>query len=394
MRPSTGNTHAQWAASTWTDSETEEYERDRLWGVTKAEWDNYHRRTDAAETTDLGAITSKMPSSTGNTHEHAQWAASSWTGSGTDEYEPAKQSEDGCRDEQIEAWDRERQWAATTAEWNNHRHRTDATETTDPSASARAYSSDTSSTGWSSAGGYRSEGAWRKQRALGWARAGWVDRSEGSRTQDREDMLALSKTSLFSQLDERLTATERELLSLQALVGDLVSKVDTVGRCISTLLPDAENNCSSVPPQPVQLQVAIQGASRPSSSGILTCAHFACNVTHDQVAQLENQFVVNAIRVEDITELNAMISHLQSTVLDQNGELVTAFSKMFTRFISRFKIQYCKAPANRFLLIECRICGCAFYGTYARWYKEEIADFISEFAAFLNVQIQPGATQV
>ena len=76
---------------------------------------------------------------------HAEWAASSWTDSGTDEYEPTKQSEDGCRDEQIEAWDRERQWAATTAELDNHRHRADATETADSSASARAYSSDIAS---------------------------------------------------------------------------------------------------------------------------------------------------------------------------------------------------------------------------------------------------------
>ena len=36
-----------------------------------------------------------MAYSAANTH--AEWAASSWTDSGTDEYEPTKQSEDGCR---------------------------------------------------------------------------------------------------------------------------------------------------------------------------------------------------------------------------------------------------------------------------------------------------------
>ena len=312
-------------------------------------------------------------------YTHAEWAASGWTGSGTDESEHTKQSECGCRDEQSWAWGGERHWAATTAEWDKHRHRANATEITDPGASPSTWTSDIASTGGPSAGWSSSQHAWPA-----WKSAGWVERSEGSRTQDRKDMQALSETSLVSKLDERLTATVRELLSLQALVGDLVNKVDNLGRCVSTRLQDAENSGSSVPPQPVQ-----QGASRPP-----TCAHVACNVTHDQVAQLENQFVVNAILVENITELHAMISHLQDTVLDQNGELVTAFYKMFTRFISRFKIQYCRASANRFLLIECRICGCAFYGKYARGYKEDIAEFITDLAAFLNVQIQPGATQV
>ena len=321
---------------------------------------------------------------------------------GADESEPTDQSEswgsweDAARVYERDgraAWDPDRldnrhqsestettdpgdRWAAWgTDGWDN----LDRTETTDPGGSPSTWTSDIASTGGPSAGWSSSQHAWPA-----WKSAGWVERSEGSRTQDRKDMQALSETSLVSKLDERLTATVRELLSLQALVGDLVNKVDNLGRCVSTRLQDAENSDSSVPPQPVQ-----QGASRPP-----TCAHVACNVTHDQVAQLENQFVVNAILVENITELHAMISHLQDTVLDQNGELVTAFYKMFTRFISRFKIQYCRASANRFLLIECRICGCAFYGKYARGYKEDIAEFITDLAAFLNVQIQPGATQV
>ena len=62
-----------------------------------------------------------MAYSAANTH--AEWAASSWTDSGTDEYEPTKQSEDGCRT-------------------------------------------------------VRSVHGVHKQRAVGWARAGWVDRSD------------------------------------------------------------------------------------------------------------------------------------------------------------------------------------------------------------------------
>ena len=89
-----------------------------------------------------------------------------------------------------------------------------------------------------------------------------------------------------------------------------------------------------------------------------------------------------------------MATHLESTVLEQNADIGSVFSKIFTPFISRFKIQYCKAPANRFVLIQCLECGCGFFGTYPKGYKEEIAEFISELAAFLDVKISPGATQV
>ena len=54
--------------------------------------------------------TPKMPNSAAHkmayppAYTNAEWAASSWTGSGTDESEHTKQSECGCRDEQSWAW--------------------------------------------------------------------------------------------------------------------------------------------------------------------------------------------------------------------------------------------------------------------------------------------------
>jgi len=171
------------------------------------------------------------------------------------------------------------------------------------------------------------------------------------------------------KLDERLTATEKALLGFQSLV----DKVDTLGQRLSTLIPEA---------------------SRPSSSSIRMCTHFATNANQDCFAELENQHVANATLVESSSEFDQMADHLEGTVLYEHADIGTAFRNIFGRYRAWYRIQYSKVQANRFVLIQCSNCGCGFYGVHARWSKKEQTEFISEFADFLNVEIKPGATQV
>ena len=298
--------------------------------------------------------TSKMPSSTWYIHDG--WAAGNWVTDGrTDEDESTGQSTSWGSWADVAsrtvAWETDG-WTAWDRDSRDNRHPPESTEITDPGGSPSTGTSDIASTGGPSAGWSSSEHAWPA-----WESSGWVDPSEDSSTQDRMEM----------QKDWR--RSEKALFILQLLV----DKVNTMEPCLLTCMPDA---------------------SRPSSSSIRMCTHFATNTNQDCFADLENQHVTNATLVESSREFDQMAHHLEGTVLYEHADIGTAFRNIFGRYRSRYRIQYSKAQANRFVLIQCSNCGCGFYGVHPRWSKTDTKEFISEFADFLNVEIKPGATQV
>ena len=164
--------------------------------------------------------------------------------------------------------------------------------------------------------------------------------------------------------EERLSGMEVALHALKNIMGELLHRN-------SDTLPDAEYYTSpsespqttipvhwsepepQPPPRPSgeppssQLQLAIPPPPAPQRQpelhfvsrlhlmpaqpppqailSIATCSHFACNIPMEVYVEIANQVVVNAYVVDNVDDLWAMISHLQSTVLFQNNDVCTAF---------------------------------------------------------------------
>ena len=105
--------------------------------------------------------------------------------------------------------------------------------------------------------------------------------------------------------------------------------------------------------------------------------------------------VFNTYIVDDIDELWRWAGRVRSsTLLSQQSSLITKLTDHVTKHFRKYKIMWCKAKANRFFLIQCKICGGACYGTYPDGMSEPKSELIQKFAGFLGEALSPGATQV
>ena len=95
-------------------------------------------------------------------------------------------------------------------------------------------------------------------------------------------------------------------------------------------------------------------------------------------------YVTNAFTIGNIDELWHWSSHLGSTLLSQYADLNTKFTEHLAARLNLYNIRWCKARANRFLLVQCLVCNGAVYGKYPYGYNNHASSSIAAIADFMG----------
>ena len=104
--------------------------------------------------------------------------------------------------------------------------------------------------------------------------------------------------------------------------------------------------------------------------------------------------VWNATLIDHVDDVWKWFAHMTGTLLSNHGALANKVEQFFTKNFRQFNISWCKAPANRLFLIECKTCRGGVFGVYkCHDTQDEKLEAIQALAEFVNVQLKPGSTQ-
>ena len=247
---------------------------------------------------------------------------------------------------------------------------------------------------------------WQDSSAAAWqdgSAAAWQDgRSSAAAWQDTVDELKGSVDELKGTVKELKGSVDELKLEMSEVCGlwraNSTWRVDELKRAsgraqVGTPPPPPRSQAGTPPPRS---QAGTSPMTTPPCSPGMsiafptTCRHGACNIGQDGMSGLTGMTVCNGWVINTLDEMHPWTSHLASTLFDKQYKLWETLYNHLCTYFKNYKISYATAKANRFLCIQCRVCGCAVFGTYGG----EKDGAINSLARFFDVVLVPGEIQV